>query len=71
MLRMLLLQYPQYPDNHLQPVPDPLGPLIIHRRVCAGQLGLADAQREIVDDWQAAYHRYARVKCRRHKDQTE
>jgi hypothetical protein len=31
--------------------------------VCAGQVALADAQREIVEDWQAAYHRYARVKC--------
>jgi hypothetical protein len=33
--------------------------------VCSGQVALADAQREIVDDWEAAYHRYARVKCRR------
>ena len=33
--------------------------------VCSGQVTLADAQREIVDDWQAAYHRYSRVKCAR------
>ena len=32
--------------------------------VCSGQVALADAQREIVDDWKAAYHRYAPVKCR-------
>jgi hypothetical protein len=33
--------------------------------VCSGQVSLADARREIIEDWQAAYHRYARVKCRR------
>jgi hypothetical protein len=33
--------------------------------VCSGQVALADAQPEIVDDWQGAYHRYARVKCGR------
>jgi len=33
--------------------------------VCSGQVALADAQKEIVDDWRGAYHRYARVKCRR------
>ena len=33
--------------------------------VCSGQIALADARREIVEDWQATYHRYARVKCRR------
>jgi hypothetical protein len=27
--------------------------------VCAGQVELADAQREILEDWQAAYHRCA------------
>jgi len=35
--------------------------------VCAGQIALSDAQREIVDDWHAAYHRYAGVKCDRHR----
>jgi cytochrome c-type biogenesis protein CcmH/NrfF len=33
--------------------------------VCSGQVTLADAQHQIASDWQAAYHRYARVKCRR------
>ena len=33
--------------------------------VCSGQVTLATAQRDILEDWQAAYHRYARVKCRR------
>jgi hypothetical protein len=33
--------------------------------VCAGQIPLRTAQLEIADDWEAAYHRYARVKCRR------
>jgi hypothetical protein len=33
--------------------------------VCSGQVTLAQAQREILEDWQAAYHRYASVKCRR------
>lgn len=31
--------------------------------VCAGELSLADAQREAMTDWQAAYQRYAPVKC--------
>jgi cytochrome c-type biogenesis protein CcmH/NrfF len=35
--------------------------------VCSGQVTLADAQREILTDWQAAYHRYALVKCLRGK----
>jgi hypothetical protein len=26
--------------------------------VCSGQVGLVDAQRDIADDWQAAYHHY-------------
>jgi hypothetical protein len=26
---------------------------------------LATAQRDILEDWQAAYHRYAKVECRR------
>ncbi len=34
--------------------------------VCSGQMPLAEAQREILEDWQAAYDKYARVKCRRH-----
>jgi hypothetical protein len=29
------------------------------------QIAPAEAQREILDDWQAAYHRCARVKCAR------
>jgi cytochrome c-type biogenesis protein CcmH/NrfF len=33
--------------------------------VCTGQIGLDDARREIAEDWDAAYHRYALVKCRR------
>lgn len=35
--------------------------------VCSGQVPLMDAQRDILGDWQAAYHRYARMKCQRHK----
>jgi hypothetical protein len=35
--------------------------------VCSGQVKLETAQREIVEDWQAAYHRYARVKCHRRR----
>ncbi len=35
--------------------------------VCSGQVALAEAQQEIVEDWQAAYNRYALVECRRHK----
>ena len=37
--------------------------------VCSGQIALADAQRQIVDDWQAAYHRWAPVVC--HRDKTD
>lgn len=33
--------------------------------VCAGQVPLVQAQREIAENWQAAYHRYAPVKCHR------
>jgi cytochrome c-type biogenesis protein CcmH/NrfF len=33
--------------------------------VCSGQVTLEDAQREIFEDWEAAYHLYARVKCHR------
>lgn len=35
--------------------------------VCSGQLPLSQAQNEIVDDWQSAYHRHALTKCRRPK----
>ncbi len=35
--------------------------------VCSGQVTLAQAQREILEDWQAAYRRYEKVKCRRRK----
>jgi hypothetical protein len=35
--------------------------------VCSGQLKLATAQREILEDWQAAYQKYAKVKCHRRK----
>jgi ribose 1,5-bisphosphokinase PhnN len=33
--------------------------------VCAGQVALADAQREILEGWQTAYRQYARVNCAR------
>ena len=33
--------------------------------VCSGQVRLDQAQREIANDWDAAYHRYASVKCNR------
>ena len=33
--------------------------------VCTEQVSLADAQRDIADNWQAAYHKYALVKCMR------
>ena len=33
--------------------------------VCTEQVSLGDAQREIADNWQAAYHKYAVVKCKR------
>jgi hypothetical protein len=35
--------------------------------VCSGQVPLEEAQHAIYEDWQAAYHRYAKVKCHRHK----
>jgi len=35
--------------------------------VCSGQVPLATAQREILEDWQAASQRYAGVKCHRPK----
>ena len=33
--------------------------------VCAEQVSLEQAQREIAEDWEGAYHRYARMKCER------
>ena len=33
--------------------------------VCTGQVSLDDARREIVADWDAAYHKYAVVTCLR------
>jgi cytochrome c-type biogenesis protein CcmH/NrfF len=33
--------------------------------VCSGQVPLGDAQEAIARDWRAAYHQYARIKCRR------
>lgn len=35
--------------------------------VCTGQLPLAEAQEAIYVDWQAAYHRYATLKCHRRR----
>ena len=31
--------------------------------VCSGHVTIADAQREILTDWQAAYQRHAQAKC--------
>lgn len=39
--------------------------LKLHCLVCSGQVTLAEARSRIAGDWQAAYHRYAKVKCRR------
>jgi len=33
--------------------------------VCAGQVTLSEARAAIATDWQAAYHRFAHVKCHR------
>jgi hypothetical protein len=33
--------------------------------VCSNQVTLHEAQQEILEDWQAADHKYAQVKCRR------
>src|SRR5262245_533733 len=33
--------------------------------VCTGQVPLSEARTEIAKDWQAAYHRFAQIKCRR------
>lgn len=35
--------------------------------VCSHQMTLAEAQREILEDWQAAHHKYAGVKCHHRK----
>jgi hypothetical protein len=35
--------------------------------VCTGQATLSDAQNDIYTNWQAAYHKYALIKCHRHK----
>lgn len=35
--------------------------------VCTGQVPLAQAQQDIFNDWQAAYHKYALLKCHRPK----
>lgn len=37
--------------------------------VCTGQVTLAQAQEDIYADWQAAYSKYARLKCRRHRSE--
>jgi hypothetical protein len=37
----------------------------LHCLVCSGEVTLTDAQREFSNDWQAAYDRYALVKCQR------
>jgi len=33
--------------------------------VCSNQVTLREAQQEILEDWQAAYHKYEPLKCRR------
>ena len=35
--------------------------------VCSGQVSLAEAQRQIIEDWQHAYHRWSTVRCMRDK----
>ena len=35
--------------------------------VCSGQIPLETAQSEILEDWRAAYHRYAKVRCDRRR----
>jgi hypothetical protein len=37
----------------------------LHRRICAGELDLATAQREIAGNWIAAYQKYVRPSHRR------
>ena len=38
------------------------------RCVCAGKATLAESQHDIATDWQAAYHKYAVMVCRRKRD---
>ncbi len=64
--------HPRSLDNlKLQPWPDAKRKDRLEAKlqclVCTGQVPLAEAQRAIYEDWQAAYHRYATVKCRRTK----
>jgi len=33
--------------------------------VCSGQMPLSQAQAEVAEDWEATYHRYAKLKCRK------
>ena len=40
----------------------------LHCLVCSGDVTLAEAQREFSNDWQAAYDRYALVKCQRGRE---
>ena len=35
------------------------------RCVCAGKVLLAEAQADLAGDWRAAYHKYAKMACRR------
>ena len=35
--------------------------------VCSGQVSLGTAQSEILRDWEATYHRYAKIKCARRR----
>ncbi|MEQ1698128.1 MAG: hypothetical protein ABL901_20035 [Hyphomicrobiaceae bacterium] len=53
----------------LQPIEDARRKDRLERKlgclVCTGQVQLSDAQRAISEDWGAAYHAYARLKCRR------
>ena len=35
------------------------------RCVCAGKVSLEDAQHDLATDWEAVYHRYAKLLCRR------
>jgi hypothetical protein len=40
---------------------------VLHRLVCAGQLALETAQRDIATDWIAAYHKYVHTITSNHK----
>ena len=64
--------HPNYPENlQLQTVEDAKRKDRIEVKLqcltCSGQVTLKDAQREISEDWEVTNHRYARVKCMRHK----